>query len=64
MASQLSGVTVAVVGAGLAGLAAARDLERHGAHVTVIEARDRVGGRVHTIRQDSPPDSTRRPAPT
>lgn len=50
MSSQLSGVTVAVVGAGLAGLAAARDLERHGARVTVVEARDRVGGRVHTIR--------------
>jgi monoamine oxidase len=51
MSSQLSGVTVAVVGAGLAGLAAARDLERHGARLTVIEARDRVGGRIHTIRQ-------------
>ena len=51
MPSHLSGVSVAVVGAGLAGLAAARDLERDGARVTVIEARDRVGGRVHTIRQ-------------
>ncbi len=50
MPSQLSGVKVAVVGAGLAGLAAARQLERDGADVTVVEARDRVGGRVHTIR--------------
>ena len=39
-----------MVGAGLAGLSAARDLERHGARVVVVEARDRVGGRVHTIR--------------
>jgi monoamine oxidase len=41
---------VLVAGAGLAGLAAARDLERRGARVTVIEARDRVGGRAWTIR--------------
>ena len=41
---------VLVIGAGLAGLAAARDLEARGARVTVIEARDRVGGRVWTLR--------------
>ncbi len=39
-----------VAGAGLAGLSAARELEKRGAAVTVVEARDRVGGRVHTIR--------------
>lgn len=50
MSSTLRGRTVIVVGAGLAGLAAARDLEQHGARVLVVEARDRVGGRVHTIR--------------
>jgi monoamine oxidase len=37
---------VAVVGAGLAGLAAARDLMRGGADVVVLEARERPGGRV------------------
>ncbi|MFG2894743.1 flavin monoamine oxidase family protein [Streptomyces sp. NPDC048248] len=37
---------VIVLGAGLAGLAAARDLNAAGADVLVLEARDRVGGRV------------------
>lgn len=35
-----------VIGAGFAGLAAADELHRAGAEVTVLEARDRVGGRV------------------
>lgn len=42
--------TVTVIGAGLAGLAAAYDLHRAGWRVTVLEARDRVGGRVHSLR--------------
>ena len=41
---------ILVAGAGLAGLTAARELDAYGADVTVVEARDRVGGRVHTIR--------------
>ncbi len=40
---------VAVLGAGLAGLAAGRDLARAGAEVTVLEARHRPGGRVEAV---------------
>src|SRR6059036_1137852 len=47
---SLRGISVLVAGAGLAGLAAARDLLTRGADVTVVEARDRVGGRVWTVR--------------
>ena len=38
-----------VLGAGAAGLAAARDLARAGWTVTVLEARPRAGGRIHTL---------------
>ena len=48
---QLDGVSVLVAGAGLAGLTAAHDLVAMGARVTVVDARDRIGGRVHTIRE-------------
>jgi phytoene dehydrogenase-like protein len=44
--------SVAVVGAGLAGLVAARHLADAGADVTVFERRDDVGGRVRTRRED------------
>ncbi|MGI9584317.1 MAG: flavin monoamine oxidase family protein [Acidimicrobiia bacterium] len=37
---------VAVIGGGLAGLSAAMELEQAGMSITVLEARDRVGGRV------------------
>ncbi|MFJ2865718.1 flavin monoamine oxidase family protein [Kitasatospora sp. NPDC087314] len=43
------GPTAVVVGAGLAGLTAATGLTAHGFDVTVLEARDRVGGRTHGI---------------
>lgn len=39
-----------VVGAGIAGLSAARRLKDKGVDVLVIEARDRIGGRIHTDR--------------
>jgi len=41
---------VAIVGAGVAGLAAMRVLEERGLRTRVVEARDRIGGRIHTVR--------------
>ncbi|WP_224284288.1 NAD(P)-binding protein, partial [Streptomyces sp. LS1784] len=43
---------VVVVGAGLAGLAAARALTGHGLAVQVLESTDRIGGRMATREQD------------
>src|SRR5262245_39250654 len=42
---------VIVLGAGIAGLSAAYELGKAGYHVTVLEARDRVGGRNWTVRR-------------
>jgi monoamine oxidase len=41
---------IAVVGAGAAGLMAALELRSAGHDVVVLESRDRVGGRIHTVR--------------
>ncbi|MDO8624431.1 MAG: NAD(P)/FAD-dependent oxidoreductase [bacterium] len=42
---------VIVIGAGAAGLACARELAEVGKRVLVLEARNRIGGRIHTIRE-------------
>lgn len=44
-----STIDIAIIGAGAAGLGAARALEQSGLSVIVLEARDRIGGRAHTI---------------
>src|SRR5437764_9950121 len=42
---------VVIIGAGLAGMAAAYQLTQAGHDVTILEARTRAGGRVHTLRE-------------
>ena len=41
---------IVIIGAGIAGLSAARDLAKSGADVVVVEARNRIGGRIHTSK--------------
>jgi monoamine oxidase len=43
---------VIIIGAGAAGLMAAKELTRAGVEVVVIEALDRIGGRIHTFMPD------------
>jgi monoamine oxidase len=43
-------LSVVILGAGIAGLVSAYELQRAGYKVTVLEARDRIGGRVWSIR--------------
>jgi len=47
-----AGERVAIVGAGLAGAAAASRLASTGLELTVFESRDRTGGRIHTVVDD------------
>jgi monoamine oxidase len=44
---------ILIIGAGAAGLMAAQKLAKAGKKVTVLEARDRCGGRIHTIDKES-----------
>jgi monoamine oxidase len=43
---------ILVIGAGVAGLMAARELATAGKRVTILEARDRCGGRIHPLPAD------------
>jgi monoamine oxidase len=45
---------VLVIGGGVAGLVAAHELQRQGHKVTVLEAQNRVGGRIYTLRSFAP----------
>lgn len=47
--------TVIVIGAGVAGLKSAADLAAKGYAVTVLESRDRVGGRIWTVTKTPVP---------
>lgn len=60
VAAQVAGVAaaderIAVIGAGIAGATAARSLVDRGYDVVVVEARGRVGGRVHSVHDDDWP---------
>ena len=48
--ARMSDYDVVIIGAGAAGLAAASTLARKGYRIALVEARDRLGGRVYTIR--------------
>src|SRR5690348_12602590 len=50
MSDEMHEPTVIIIGAGVSGLAAACDLARAGLSVCILEARDRIGGRVYTTR--------------
>lgn len=45
---ELDYETIGIIGAGIAGIVAAHALDQAGRTVRVIEARDRIGGRIHT----------------
>ncbi|MBC7441174.1 MAG: FAD-dependent oxidoreductase [Ramlibacter sp.] len=47
--AAVTGERIAVIGAGIAGLTAARALKDAGFDVVVVEARDRIGGRIDTV---------------
>ncbi len=49
------GKSVVIIGGGIAGLSAANELLRNDCTVTVLEAKERFGGRMHTIHQGNLP---------
>lgn len=51
----MSATKVAIIGAGLAGLSAARRLQQAGVEFVLVEARDRLGGRILTAGENGPP---------
>jgi monoamine oxidase len=49
IALDMANTGIIIIGAGAAGLMAARELGRHGIDTTILEARDRTGGRILTL---------------
>lgn len=58
------GIRVAILGAGIAGLVAAYELRKGGYDVTVLEARERPGGRAWSVRRGDVIQQTGRPDQT
>ena len=54
--SEVSKTQIAIIGAGLAGLHAAYRLQAAGIDFVLIEARDRLGGRIFTVNETGEPD--------
>lgn len=55
LAPSMARTDVVIIGAGAAGLAAARTLGHAGVRCAVLEARTRLGGRIHTLPEASSP---------
>lgn len=53
VASENNRPTVMVVGAGVSGLCAANELTKLGFNVILVDARDRIGGRIHSIELEN-----------